>query len=54
MVELRDAVLDSWNMVIIENPVELLAVKPVKAQAVWRPAPATDKTAFQVALKIQH
>jgi hypothetical protein len=53
MVELGDTVLDSWNMVIIENPVEFLAVKPVKAQPVSGPAPATDKAAFQVSLKIQ-
>ena len=44
----------SWNVAIIENPVEFLAVKPMKTQTIWSPAPSADNAAFQMALKIQH
>ena len=41
-------------MAVVENPVEFLAVKPMKTQTIWSSAPSADHAAFQMALKIQH
>src|SRR5262245_3552011 len=46
MVEFRYAVPYSWNMAVIENPVEFLGITPVKTQTVARPTPAADDAAF--------
>ena len=41
-------------MAVVENPVEFLAVKPMKTQTIWSSAPSADHAALQMALKIQH
>src|SRR5688500_5855326 len=41
-------------MMIIEQPVKLFRITPVKSQTMRRPCPETNEAAFQVPLKIQH
>src|SRR5215203_2624087 len=54
MIDLRQSIAPSGNVLIIEKPVELFGIGAMKTQPVRCARPKADQAAFKMTLQVEH